>query len=56
MQKFIKILPDALVVSGVATIAYGAWLIHPAAGFVVGGLLLLGMGIASSKAGVKAAE
>lgn len=37
-------IPDALIVSGVGAIAYGAGLIHPAAGFITGGLLAIALG------------
>lgn len=53
MQKFIKALPDALIVAGVGAIAYGAGLLHPAAGFITGGVLVTGFGWL---AGRKAAE
>lgn len=56
MQKIIAALPgaipDALIVSGVSAIAYGAGLLHPAAGFITGGVLMLGFGVlAALKAG-----
>jgi hypothetical protein len=36
-----KVVCDLAGLSGVASIAYGAWLIFPPAGFLVGGALLL---------------
>lgn len=33
--------PDTLLLAGAGCVAYGAWLIYPPAGFIVGGLLLL---------------
>lgn len=36
----------ALIVLGVAGICYGCWLVVPAAGFVVGGILMLLGGVA----------
>ncbi len=48
MQKIIQYLPDALVVVGCAVLSYGAWLIHPAAGFIVGGLLMVAGGVLSA--------
>jgi hypothetical protein len=57
MQKFIHALPDALIVAGAAGVSYGAWLIYPAAGFIVGGLLVMAGGItADAKLGKKAAD
>ena len=44
-------LPDLLMVTGAASVAYGAWLLHPAAGFITGGLLLLVGGIIASRGG-----
>jgi uncharacterized membrane protein YccC len=52
MQKLITAIPDALIVAGVAAIAYGAGLLHPAAGFITGGVLMAGFGaLAAMKAG-----
>ena len=48
MQKFITILPDALIVAGGACLSYGAGLLHPAAGYIVGGVLMLAFGILAS--------
>jgi hypothetical protein len=45
-----SLLPDALIVAGVAALSFGAWLLHPAAGFITGGLLAVLFGqIASMK-------
>lgn len=55
MQKFIKALPDAMIVAGVGAIAYGAWLLHPSAGFVVGGALTVTFGVIAARS-PKAAE
>jgi hypothetical protein len=33
--------PDAFMVAGAGAVAYGAWMIYPAAGFIVGGILTL---------------
>lgn len=33
--------PDTLLMAGAGCVSYGAWLIYPPAGFIVGGLLLL---------------
>jgi hypothetical protein len=41
-------IPDALIVSGVGAIAYGAGLVHPAAGFITGGVLMLCLGLFSA--------
>jgi len=35
------VLRDAAGLSGVALISYGAWMLHPAAGFIVAGALIL---------------
>ena len=34
-------LRDLIGLSGVGLVSYGAWLIYPAAGFIVGGTLLI---------------
>ncbi len=42
-------VPDLLMVAGAAAVSYGAWLIHPAAGFITGGVLLLVAGVLASR-------
>jgi len=34
-------IPDLLLLAGAASVSYGAWLLHPAAGFIVGGAMSL---------------
>lgn len=45
LKAFAKALPtmmrDGAGLIGVGLIAYGAWLVHPPAGFITGGVLLL---------------
>jgi hypothetical protein len=52
MNKLIKMVPDALIVSGAGALSYGAGLLHPAAGFIVAGALMImgGMQIAKKVA------
>ena len=38
-------LPDALMVGGAAALSYGAGMIYPAMGFIVGGLLAMAAGV-----------
>ncbi|MGQ3212996.1 hypothetical protein [Shinella sp.] len=42
---------DAAGVLSVASVAYGAWLIYPPAGFIVGGLLILAGVLAVARGG-----
>jgi hypothetical protein len=56
MQKIIQALPDALIVAGGCALSYGAGLLHPAAGFITGGLLMLGFGWVSGRASPAKAE
>lgn len=56
MKKLLKVLPDAMIVSGVCGIAYGASLIYSAAGFIVGGALTIWFGVQAARGRVKAAE
>ncbi len=49
MQKLITILPDALIVAGGAALSYGAGLLHPAAGFITGGILMLAFGVVAAR-------
>jgi len=43
--------PDALMIAGGAGVSYGAWMVYPAAGFVVGGLLTILAGWLDSRGG-----
>jgi hypothetical protein len=45
MKKLIKMVPDVLIVCGAGALSYGAGLLHPAAGFITAGLLMLVGGI-----------
>lgn len=49
MKTLIKTVPDALIVSGAAALSYGAGLLHPAAGFMAGGILLLVGGVCAAR-------
>jgi hypothetical protein len=44
MASFAKMVPgllrDIAGICGVSLVSYGAWLIYPPAGFIVGGMLL----------------
>lgn len=41
--------PDVLLLGGAASVSYGAWLIAPPAGFIVGGVLLIAGGVIASR-------
>lgn len=46
------ILRDTVGLAAAASIAYGAWMLHPAAGFITGGILVLaGVALLSVSAG-----
>lgn len=49
MEKLIKMVPDALIVSGAGALSYGSGLLHPAAGFIVAGLLLVTGGVCAAR-------
>ena len=52
MRKFVaSAMPDLLMVAGWASISYGAWLLHPAAGAIVCGLLLMAAGVLAARKG-----
>lgn len=40
---------DALVLAGAGAVSYGAWLVYPAAGFIVGGLLAMAAGFLAAR-------
>jgi hypothetical protein len=42
-------VPDALIVAGAGALSYGAGLLHPAAGFIVAGMLLLVGGVCAAR-------
>lgn len=49
MKRLIKMVPDALIVSGAGALSYGAGLLHPAAGFITAGFLLLVGGVCAAR-------
>lgn len=49
MKKITQALPDVLLVTGCVSLSYGAGLLSTAAGFIVGGLLLVGGGVAAAR-------
>ena len=49
MKKLITMIPDALIVSGAGALSYGAGLLHPAAGFIMAGVLLLVGGVSAAR-------
>lgn len=44
------VLRDAMGLCGVAAVAYGSYLVYEPAGFIVGGLLVIGVCILSARA------
>lgn len=50
MKQINSMLPDVLMIGGAVALSYGAWLVYPAAGFVVAGLLSMAAGILSARA------
>lgn len=56
MKKIIAVIPDALVVAGSVATSYGAGLLHPAAGAIVAGVLLIAAGFLSAMNARKAGE
>jgi hypothetical protein len=42
----VNLLSLALLALGIAAVCYGCWLVLPAAGFIVGGVLVLAAGLA----------
>lgn len=44
-------VPDVLMLAGVIGISFGAWLVYPPAGFIVGGAFLLAGGVLSARRG-----
>ena len=41
--------PDSLMVLGGASIAYGAWMVYPPAGFIAAGALLIAAGVLAAR-------
>ena len=50
MSKVASFLPDLLLVAGYVSLSYGAYLAHPAAGFLVSGALLIFAGVLLARA------
>lgn len=48
-MKFREILSDILILAGCTAIVYGAWLIHPTAAYLIGGVLLIAGGYVLGK-------
>ena len=40
-----SVAPEMTMIGGWAAVSYGAWLLHPAAGFLVGGALAIVAGV-----------
>jgi hypothetical protein len=49
MKKLITMVPDTLIVSGAGALSYGAGMLHPAAGFVAAGVLMLAGGVLAAR-------
>jgi hypothetical protein len=50
-MKFVKsLIPDLVMIAGWAAMSYGAWIIYPPAGFLLGGGLALLAGIKMASA------
>jgi hypothetical protein len=45
MKNIKAALPDVLLIAGAGAVSYGAWMIYPAAGFIVYGLMSIAAGI-----------
>jgi len=56
MKKFIAAIPDLMIVAGGGAVAFGAWMVQPAAGFIVGGVMSIAFGILAAKARTPAVE
>lgn len=50
MKTMKSLIPDAVMILGWGGVSYGAWLIMPAAGFIVGGALAIAAGIKMASA------
>jgi len=48
-MNWTSLLRDAAGVAGVASIAYGSWMVYAPAGFIVGGLLVLAAALAAAR-------
>lgn len=48
MQKLTAAIPDALIVAGSLALSYGAGLLHPAAGFITLGALMIAGGVVAA--------
>lgn len=45
LKNLQSLLPDMLLVAGSASIAYGAWIAYPPAGYIIGGAFAIAAGM-----------
>lgn len=48
-SRLAAFLPDLLLIAGWASVSAGAWMLHPAAGAIVAGVLLMAAGVIGSR-------
>jgi len=53
MKQLINFAPDALIVVGAAAFSFGVGLLHPAAGCIAAGVLMIAGGVLASVNGAR---
>lgn len=51
MKKLVNVIPDALIVCGAGALSVGTGMLHPAAGLITAGVLMIAGGIAAATRG-----
>lgn len=54
MKNLINFAPDVLIISGAAAFSFGVGLLHPAAGCIAAGILMMVGGVLASVNGARA--
>lgn len=49
MKRVREVVSDLMILAGAGVLVYAAFLIHPIAGFVVSGVVLIGLGVVVGK-------
>jgi hypothetical protein len=49
LRSVVAVLPDACALAGAVITAYGAGLVYRPAGFVIGGVLLMGVSVGAAR-------
>lgn len=49
MKKLLRAIPDLTILAGAGSISFGAWMIYHPAGFIVGGIAFVVIGVLAAR-------